>query len=209
LQEQADGPVNNPIEMATNWEEVIPKLEQDEALTQEFLAVYPEGYSKDTITEAIAEFEETLITPNAPFDKYLMGDENAIGEDAKQGYAHFKEFNCATCHVGKILGGQSFEKIGLKADYYADRGIEVIPEDLGRFNVTKDENDRYRLKTPTLRNITVTYPYFHDGSTSDLGEAVEVMAKYQVGKTLSPQQNEQIVAFLETLTGEYNGEPLQ
>lgn len=209
LQEQADGPVNNPIEMATNWEEVIPKLEQDEALTQEFLAVYPEGYSKDTITEAIAEFEETLITPNAPFDKYLMGDENAIGEDAKEGYAHFKEFNCATCHVGKILGGQSFEKIGLKADYYADRGIEVIPEDLGRFNVTKDENDRYRLKTPTLRNITVTYPYFHDGSTSDLGEAVEVMAKYQVGKTLSPQQNEQIVAFLETLTGEYNGEPLQ
>ena len=209
LQEQADGPVNNPIEMASNWEEAIPKLQQDEALTAEFLAVYPHGYSKDTITEAIAIFEETLITPNAAFDKYLMGDADAINDDARQGYAHFKEFNCATCHAGKILGGQSFEKMGLKADYFAERGTEVIPEDLGRFNVTKDENDRHKLKTPTLRNITVTYPYFHDGSTSDLGEAVETMSKYQVGRTLSAKQIEQIVAFLETLTGEYNGELLQ
>jgi cytochrome c peroxidase len=99
--------------------------------------------------------------------------------------------------------------MGLKADYFAERGTEVIPEDLGRFNVTKDENDRHKLKTPTLRNITVTYPYFHDGSTSDLGEAVETMSKYQVGRTLSAKQIEQIVAFLETLTGEYNGELLQ
>ena len=209
LQEQADGPVNDPLEMATTWEEVIPKLEEDEAFTEAFLAVYPEGYSKDTITEAIAIFEETLITPNSAFDKYLMGDPNAISEDAKLGYEHFKEFNCATCHVGKLLGGQSFEKMGLKADYYADRGTGLIPQDYGRYNVTGDEDDRFKLKTPTLRNITVTFPYFHDGSTSDLSEAVDVMVKYQVGRRLTPQQNAQIVAFLETLTGEYQGQLLQ
>lgn len=208
LQEQADGPVNNPIEMASNWTEVIGKLEQDEAFTKEFLAVYPEGYSKDTITKAIAIFEESLLTPSR-FDQYLRGDENALTDNEKRGYALFKQYGCATCHVGKILGGQSFEKMGLYQDYFADRGNVHTP-DYGRFNFTQREGDRFKLKVPTLRNIAITFPYFHDGTTSDLKEAVKTMVKYQTERArISDRDADLIVAFLKALTGEYAGQPLQ
>lgn len=208
LQEQADGPVTNPIEMASNWEEAIPKLQQDEALTQEFLAVYPEGYSKDTITEAIAVFEESLITPSR-FDQYLRGKEDALTADEKRGYALFKDLGCATCHAGKILGGQSFEKMGLYEDYFADRGNPHTP-DFGRFNFTQQEADRFHLKVPTLRNIAITFPYLHDGTTSDLKEVVNIMVKYQTPRaSISGNDADLIVAFLNALTGEYEGKQLQ
>jgi cytochrome c peroxidase len=207
LEAQADGPPNNPIEMASNWEEIAGKLSQDAEFTQAFTAVYPDGYKKENFVNAIAEYERTLLTP-AAFDKYLRGDQGALSAEQKQGYQVFKELGCATCHSGVILGGASFEVMGLRADYYKDRGNPHTP-DFGRFNVTKNEADRFRLKVPTLRNIEVTHPYFHDGSTSDLGKAVETMAKYQSGVALSARDRDLVVAFLESLTGEHEGKKLQ
>ncbi len=208
LEEQAAGPVSNPIEMASNWEEAIPKLEQDAAFTAAFKEAYPGGYSEKTITSAIATFERALITPNSRFDKYLAGDGSALNENERKGYELFLANSCATCHVGQAMGGQSFELMGRKADYFGDRG-NLTEADDGRYNVTKDEADRHKLKVPTLRNIALTFPYLHDGSTSDLKEVVNIMAKYEVGTTLSDKEADQIVAFLNTLTGELNGKLLQ
>ena len=206
LEEQADGPVNNPIEMASNWEEVTAKLSEDQAMTEEFLAVYPDGYKKENFVDAIAAFERTLITPS-PFDAFLKGDENALTAKQKEGYQLFEDFGCATCHTGVILGGKSFELMGLRADYFGDRG-DVIKRDYGRYNVTEDEYDRYRLKVPTLRNITKTFPYMHDSTVETLEKATEVMMTYQVGKEATPAQIEALVAFMESLTGSYQGKQL-
>jgi cytochrome c peroxidase len=209
LEEQAAGPVHNPIEMGASWEQVIPKLEKDPDYVKAFETLYPEdGLTGSTIVDAIATFERSLITPNSRFDQYLRGDEGAITDEEKQGYELFKSTGCATCHVGPAMGGQSFERMGLKADYFEDRG-DVQEVDQGRFNFTKNEDDRFKFKVPSLRNIAVTYPYFHDGQTTDLKDAVKTMAKYQEGTELSDQDAELIVKFLKTLTGEYKGERLQ
>ena len=119
-----------------------------------------------------------------------------------------ENFGCATCHVGKAVGGQSFEKMGLKRDYFADRG-NVHKPDFGRFNVTKDEKDKHKFKVPTLRNIALTWPYFHDGSTTDLKAAVMTMSKYQWANDFTDAEADKVVAFLKTLTGKYEGKPLE
>lgn len=209
LAAQAAGPPMNPVEMASaSWEQIIDKLKQDKELTAEFTAIYPDGYSGDNLTNAIEEFEKTLLTPNSPFDKYLKGDDKALTAQEVKGYDLFKANDCATCHVGANLGGQSYELMGLKADYFADRGLELTEEDNGRFKETKLERDRHRFKTPGLRNIALTGPYLHDGSATTLEAAVDAMAKYQVGKPLSTADRDDIVAFLKTLTGEYQGKLL-
>ncbi len=203
LQQQAEGPPLNPIEMASrSWAEIIAKLEKDKEFKDEFKKVYPKGFSDKNITDAIAEFEKTLITPNSPFDRYLKGDEHALTKQQKRGYQLFQQNKCGTCHTGVNLGGQSYEIMGLKADYFAARG-DLTSADLGRYNVTKNEADRYRFKTPTLRNVALTAPYFHDGSASTLQQAVKDMLTYQVGKSLSEREINDLVVFLETLTGKY------
>ncbi len=207
LEEQADGPVNNPIEMASNWEEASAKLREDEAFTQAFNAVYPDGYKMENFVDAIAAFERTLITP-APFDAYLKGDESALTAQQQEGYRLFQEFACATCHTGVILGGKSFEVMGLRGDYFGERGNVSTP-DYGRYNATKQESDRFRLKTPTLRNIALTFPYLHDGTAETLEEVVEIMAKHQSGRSIAKPQTEAIAAFMHSLTGAYLGEQLQ
>lgn len=201
LQKQAGGPPLNPIEMASkSWEEIIAKLDVDPALKAAFEAVYPQGFSGDTITDAIAEYEKTLITPNAPFDNWLRGDDSALTAKQKRGYALFKENKCATCHGGVILGGRSFEPLGLKAEY--DFG-EVTPADIGRMNVTNEVRDRLRQKVPGLRNVALTAPYFHRGDVPTLDEAVKLMLRYQVGTGLPQADVDDMVAFLESLTGVY------
>jgi len=201
LQKQAGGPPLNPIEMASkSWEEIIAKLDVDPALKAAFEAVYPQGFSGDTITDAIAEYEKTLITPNAPFDNWLRGDDSALTAQQKRGYALFKENKCATCHGGVILGGRSFEPLGLKAEY--DFG-EVTPADIGRMNVTNEVRDRLRQKVPGLRNVALTAPYFHRGDVPTLDEAVKLMLRYQVGTGLPQADVDDMVAFLESLTGVY------
>ena len=202
LQDQAGGPVENPGEMATTFATVIPRIEGDEWYGEKFAAVYGDrGVSKDTITDAIAEYERSLITP-APFDAWHAGDDSAMTEDAVAGYRLFADVGCTSCHTGPAIGGASFQKMGLVNDYFERRGGELTEADMGRFNHTGDEADRHFFRVPTLRNIALTAPYFHDGSESDLGGAVRTMAHVQLGRDLEDGEVNQIVAFLESLTGE-------
>jgi len=203
LQEQAGGPPLNPIEMAsTSWQQIIDKLDQDAQLKADFRRVYADGFSASNITNAIAEFEKTLLTPDSPFDRFLAGDRQALTAQQKRGYQLFRDHKCGTCHTGVNLGGQSYEIMGLKADYFADRGNPTTA-DLGRYNVTKRDADRHRFKTPTLRNVALTAPYFHDGSVTTLHQAVRDMLKYQVGTTQPESDVDDLVALLEAMTGTY------
>lgn len=209
LQEQAAGPPMDPKEMGnTSFDDIVNRLSEDEKLKARFEELYAEGVTKNSITHAIAEFEKTLNTPNSPFDKYLMGDENAITENQKRGYEAFKRVGCATCHASEAMGGQSFEYVGLYANYYEDRGTEVTPADHGRAKFTNNEKDMYYQKVPTLRNIALTPPFFHDASSETLIEAVEMMNHYQVREKLSPDEIISVGDFLSTLNGEYKGKPL-
>lgn len=204
LQAQAGGPPLDELEMGSNWEEITGKLKEDKEMVKEFAALYPEGITETTITNAIAEFEKTLLTPNCAFDRYLKGDKNALTTEELKGYELFKTNNCATCHVGVNLGGQSYEYMGIVADYFKDRGLPLHNnKDYGHFNLTQDSTDFQRFKTPTLRNIALTAPYMHDGTALTLQEATKSMLKYQTGKELSDPEVELIVTFMNTLTGEH------
>ncbi len=208
LEAQAGGPPNNPIEMDSNWKQIIGKLSADAAFAEEFKASYPEGFTEKSITDAIASFERTLITPNSRFDKFLVGDAKALSTEEERGWTLFRNMGCATCHSGVLLGGGSFEPMGRHGSYFKDRGGAVTDADKGRFNASKADRDLHKFKVPTLRNIAVTFPYFHDASTSDLKEAVRVMGKYQCGISLRGNDADAVAAFLGTLTGEYQGKKL-
>ena len=199
------GPPLDPKEMGNkDWDEIVGRLSQDQALVAEMKAVYADGMTGQNIADAIGEYEKTLITPNSRFDKWLRGDDQAITEDEKKGYERFKAFRCASCHVGKSVGGQSYEFIDLKKDYFADRkGQEPLGSDNGRFNVTKKEEDKHRIKVPNLRNIEMTSPYLHDGSADSLDEAVRIMGVYCAGLPVPEGDRNLIVGFLRTLTGEH------
>ena len=183
-------------------------MQADKELTRAFAEVYPQGWSEATITDAIEQFEMTLITPNSRFDKYLRGDDDAITDIEEEGYELFKKYNCATCHVGVNLGGESYELMGLRKHYFADRGTELTVEDNGRFKETQIERDRHRFKVPGLRNVALTWPYYHDGTQATLKEAVCKMGTYQSGVALTDEEEDKIVMFLNTLTGEYQGQTL-
>ena len=209
LADQAAGPPLNPIEMASpSFDHIIAKLKADKAFVKDFTKVYPDGITEANITDAIEEFERTLITPNSRFDKWLRGDDSAITADELAGYELFKKYDCATCHVGPNLGGQSYELMGLRKHYFADRGMELTNEDNGRYKETQLERDRHRFKVPGLRNIEHTWPYYHDGTRHTLDEAIYDMGLYQTGVEMADSEVEQIEAFLLTLTGEYQGAPI-
>ncbi len=207
LEDQIDGPTHNPLEMGSNWPEIISKLNRSSDYVAQFDELYADGINPDNIKDAIATFERSLYTPNSRFDQYLRGDSNAITEEEKEGYALFKENGCISCHQGINVGGNIYQKFGILGDYFGDRG-NLTEADLGRFNVTGEEADRHFFKAPSLRNVALTPPYFHDGSTQTLEEAVSIMAKYQLGRTFSEEEIDLIVKFLHTLTGEYNNTPL-
>lgn len=209
LAEQAAGPPLNPVEMASeSFDEIIAKLQQDENYVKLFAELYPEGITEATITNAIEEFERTLVTPNSQFDKWLLGDDNALTAQELRGYELFKEYSCATCHTGVNLGGESYELMGLRRHYFEERGLELTEEDNGRYKQTQDERDRHRFKVPGLRNVELTWPYYHDGSRLTMDDAVRDMALYQCDVELAEDDVQDIVAFLRTLTGEYKGEKL-
>ncbi|MDE1460725.1 cytochrome-c peroxidase [Spartinivicinus poritis] len=196
LQEQAAGPIANPGEMASSHQLAVATLQSIPNYRSLFEQAY--GVTKITInevTDAIAKFEETLVTPDSRFDKWLLGNEKAITQLEKEGYELFKAKGCVSCHNGVGVGGNTYQKFGLVKTYPKD------VENLGRYNVTKKEADKYVFKVPLLRNIELTAPYFHDGSVWSLHEAVNVMAEYQLGVKLSTPETEKIVAFLKTLTG--------
>lgn len=200
LEEQVEVHVHNSSVMGSGWKQVIAKLNQDPEYVAAFKESYGTSISSDAIQDAIATFEKSLITPS-PFDRYLHGNDTAISENAARGYDIFKQVGCAVCHNGINVGGNMFQKFGLVKDYFTDRG-NITEADFGRFNVTKNESDKFYFKVPTLRNIEFTAPYFHDGSVKSLPEAVRIMAKYQLGRELTDNQVADIVEFLKSLTGD-------
>ena len=206
LASQAAGPPLNPVEMASeSFDQIIAKLQADKDFARAFVKVYPDGITEANITDAIEQFERTLITPDSAFDKWLRGDDSAITAQELEGYELFKKYDCATCHAGPNLGGLSYELMGLRRHYFAERGLELTHEDNGRFKETGLERDRHRFKVPGLRNVEHTWPYYHDGTRETLEEAVRDMGLYQSGVELTETEVAAITAFLNTLTGEYNG----
>jgi cytochrome c peroxidase len=198
LKAQAGGPIANPGEMAFTHTLAIDVLESIPAYVREFKLVFcKEKINIDQVTDAIAEFEKTLVTPNSRFDQYLLGHKEAMTKDELAGYKLFNESGCVACHNGPGLGGNSFQQMGIAAPYKGNKqGIE------GRSAITGKEIDRFNFKVPALRNVELTYPYFHDGAVDTLAEAVDVMGRLQLGKKFTKTENEQVVAFLKTLTGE-------
>lgn len=213
LAEQAAGPPLNPVEMGSkSFDEIAARLSADADFNKRFLASYPEGLNEKTITDAIAEYEKTLLTPNSPFDRYLKGDKGAMTAEQIEGYAIFKDYKCATCHAGVNMGGLSYEMMGQRANYFQDREINaksgLTDSDNGRWAQTKVERDRYRFKTPTLRNVALTWPYYHDGSVATLEKAIEMMAEYQVGRKMPEAEIAKVKTFLDAQTGQYQGKTL-
>jgi cytochrome c peroxidase len=208
LEDQAGGPPLNPIEMGGTWEGIATKLGADEAFSTAFRQVYPDGFSAKNITDAIAEYERTLITPGAPFDLFLRGDQSALDAEARRGWERFQAEGCHTCHVGEVLGGQSFELLGQRRDYFAELDRDLTDADHGRFNVTKVPRDRHRFKVPILRNVALTFPYFHDASAADLSAAVRTMGRFNTGVEFADGDVAGLVAFLESLTGTFEGRSL-
>ena len=208
LEEQVENPLLSNRGMGGgSWSEVVNKLKQSSEYISLFKQLYSDEINSDNIKDAIATFGRSLYTPNSRFDQFLRGNRNALTEEEKEGYQRFKSYGCVSCHQGMLLGGNMFQSFGLLGDYFGDRG-NVTKADLGRFNVTGDERDRYVFKIPSLRNVVLTYPYFHDGSAATLEEAIKVMAKYQLGRQLPETDIALIIKFLSTLTGEYKGKPL-
>lgn len=202
LEEQAAGPVHNPSEMGSNWDEVSAKLSSDPDIKNAFKELYEDGITGRNIVNAIATFERTLITLNSPFDRYLRGDDNAISVQAKRGYELFQTYGCASCHQGANLGGNMYQTMGAMGDYFGDRGNEV-DSDLGRYHVTGRDSDRHVFKVPSLRMVAHTPPYLHDGVAKSLEDAVKVMAQYQIGRDLPSEDLNAIVEFLKSLAGAY------
>lgn len=197
LKAQAGGPIANPGEMAFSHTLAIGVLESIPAYVREFRQVF--GKDKidiEQVTQAIAEFEKTLVTPNSRFDQWLLGRKDALSADELAGYQLFKTSGCTACHNGPAVGGNSFQKMGVVQAYKATSPAE------GRSAVTGKEIDRFTFKVPTLRNVEMTYPYFHDGAADTLPQAVDVMGRLQLGKTFTREENAKIVAFLKTLTGD-------
>ncbi len=207
---QVDGPLLDPREMGTDWKRVIAYLESDERYRAAFKEHYDGARRIEPrhVRDAIGSFVETLVTPGSPFDRWLQGDDDALSAEQLAGYGRFKSLGCVACHQGVAVGGNMLQRFGILGDYFADRGTPIEKADMGRFNVTRDEADRHRFKVPSLRNVAVTAPYFHDGSAATLEDAVRVMIKYQLGRRATDDDIRLLVAFLESLTGEWGGQPV-
>ncbi len=194
LLEQVEGPIHNPVEMGSNYSEIIAKLNHDKNYIREFSLLYKNGISKYSIDDAIGEFEKSLVTPNSRFDKFLRGDKKALTKNELDGYMLFKEYGCISCHNGINVGANLMQKIGV---------VEAFDTvDFGKYNYTKKEEDKFYFKVPSLRNVELTAPYFHDGKVKTLKDAVEKMAIHQIGYPLEDNEIEKIISFLKTLTGD-------
>lgn len=207
LEAQIEQVVISPMEMGSDWKTVVQTLSSLPAYQAAFAQVYPDAVTATNIQNALATYERTLLTPNSRFDQYLQGNTDILTIQEKYGYQRFKDYGCIACHQGVNIGGNMYQKFGVMGDYFKARG-NPVETDLGRYLVTKDEEDRYVFKVPSLRNVAVTAPYFHDASAKTLEEAVDVMFKYQLGRTPSAEDKTLIIEFLKTLTGEWAGKPL-
>lgn len=206
LEEQSNVVITSPHEMGSDWNTVVQRIADDAAYRQGFSAAYPDAVTRANIQSALAAFERTLLIPGSRFDQYLLGNTDILTLEEKYGYQRFKEYGCIACHQGVNIGGNMFQKFGVFGDYIADRGHPTVA-DQGRFNVTGDDADRAVFKVPSLRNVALTAPYFHDGSAPTLERAVDVMFQYQLGRMPSEEDKTLIIQFLKTLTGHWEGKP--
>lgn len=193
--------------MNTSWTELLPKLDADTGYRRAFAEVYGERPDRENVLDALAAYQRSLVTLGAPFDRYLAGQADAISAEEKEGYRLFKSFGCAACHQGANIGGNLFQKFGIFSDPFVS-GDTRSQGDLGRYTVTGRERDRHVFRVPSLRNVAVTAPYFHDGRTASLEEAVQIMGHSQLGREIAARETGLIVKFLRTLTGEHDGRPL-
>lgn len=206
LEAEAEAALHSQAMMNTNWPELMAKLRADPDYVAGFNAAYPSGLIQEHVLDALAIYERSLLTPNARFDQYLRG-QDALTVEEKRGYQLFKAYGCATCHQGVNVGGNMFQKFGIFRGVGTSNRDETA-DDLGRFTITGAARDRRVFRVPSLRNVAVTAPYYHDGRVHTLAEAVDLMARRQLGKTLTAEEISLIVQFLRTLTGEYQGRSL-
>lgn len=206
LAAQAAGPVANPAEMGNTWPNVENTLRRDPTYVQAFARSYPDGITAANVQNAIATYENTLVTPSR-FDRWLTGDNTALNEQEAAGARLFAQVGCTNCHNGNNIGGGTYQKMGAVRDYFTARG-HLTDADNGRFNVTHQESDRHFFKVPTLRNIALTAPYFHDGTATTLEQAIRTMGSVQLGRDLDDAQVASLATFLRSLTGEVPPEAL-
>ena len=203
VEEQAGGPILNPVEMNIHSKDSLEaRLSKIEGYKAMFAAAFPgteNPVSYEHVQQSIAAFERTLLTP-ARFDKYLAGTQDALTEQEQRGLDTFIEVGCTACHTGVLLGGNMYQKFGLFAPYHTR--TKSLRDDPGRASVTNNDADKYLFKVPTMRNVAETYPYFHDGSVKNLEEAILIMANIQLSKDLTEAQVKDIAVFLKSLTGE-------
>jgi len=203
LEKQAEGVVK--ARMGGDWDKIVSTLGTDSGMAAAFGEIYKDGLTRENAVNALVEYEKSLDTPNAPFDRYLRGDQNALSADAKAGYQLFKDYGCASCHQGVNVGGNMLQVFGIfgKPDAAANGASTA-----GSAKDTGIADDRPVFRVPSLRNVQYTGPYFHDGSVSTLPEAIRIMAQYQLGRDISQDEISKIEAFLDSLTGEYQGTPV-
>ncbi len=206
LEEQNEAVLLDRHLMDTTWARLLAKLRADATYREAFAAVYGGDPAPAQVLDALATFQRSLITPDARFDRYLRGERDAITAAEERGYRLFKEFGCVACHQGVNVGGNLFQRFGIFHDPFAEGPVRTA--DLGRFTITKEADDRFVFRVPSLRNVAVTAPYFHDGRAPTLEQAIEEMARSQLGRLLTGQEIALIAGFLRTLTGEYRGRPL-
>ncbi|WP_247263219.1 MULTISPECIES: cytochrome c peroxidase [Pseudomonas] len=207
LEAQIEEVVKSPIEMGNTWPHVVETLNQTQSYKEAFSEAYKDGVTIANVQNALASYERSLLTPNSRFDQYLKGNTDILTLDEKYGYQRFKDYGCIACHQGVNIGGNMFQKFGVMGDYFKARG-NPTEADLGRFLATGAEDDRNVFKVPSLRNVALTAPYFHDASAKTLEDAVHIMFTYQLGRVPSTEDIRLIVLFLKTLTGELGGKPL-
>jgi cytochrome c peroxidase len=206
LEEQNEAVLLDSHLMNTTWDELLPKLRADEAYRDAFATAYGGDLGPAQVLDALATFQRSLTTPDAPFDRHLRGERDAITPEKERGYQLFKEYGCVACHQGVNVGGNLFQRFGIFHDPFSRWPIRTA--DLGRFTITGEVDDRFVFRVPSLRNVAVTAPYFHDGRAETLEQAIEEMARSQLGRVLTEREIELIAGFLRTLTGEYRGRPL-
>ncbi len=206
-------PFHKLLNVSSDWPEIITRLRADSHYQELFQQIFPDdGVNRRNAIHSLAVYVRSLVTPNSRFDQYLFSKKKAsdaeiLNTHEREGYALFINFGCISCHQGVNIGGNMFQRFGVFDGYFKNR--KLVKSDLGRYNVSDLEEDRYVFKVPSLRNVAVTAPYFHDGSVDTLENAVLIMGRYQLGRQLSEDELRYLIAFLKSLTGQWQGKVLQ
>ncbi len=202
LSEQIEVTVESRHELNSSWPKLLAKLRQDRHLRQQFEQIYEQGLNKNSVVDALVTFERTLISTNAPFDRWLRGEEGVLSKKALRGYKLFKSYGCISCHQGQNVGGNMFARMGAMGNYFVDRNDDMTLADLGLFSLTDNEDDKHVFKIPSLRLAALNRYFFHDASVDSLQEAIKVMGKYQLGRELPEKDVVLIAEFLQSLVGD-------